>query len=75
MNMDFTSQESDNDINNVMNEMLTHKYISPIFLSNGKSSTVIIPIDLARKYDIDHPSHVTIEDTKKGILIKKLEIK
>jgi bifunctional DNA-binding transcriptional regulator/antitoxin component of YhaV-PrlF toxin-antitoxin module len=49
--------------------------IAPIFLSNGRSSTVIIPIELARKYDIDRPSHVTIEDTEKGILIKKLEVR
>ena len=48
--------------------------IAPIFLSNGLSSTLIIPIELARKYDIDRPSHVTIEDTEKGILIKKLEV-
>jgi hypothetical protein len=51
------------------------KKIAPIFLSNGLSSTVIIPIELARKYNIDRPSHVTIEDTDNGILIKKLEVK
>jgi hypothetical protein len=49
--------------------------IVPIFLSNGLSSTVIIPIELARKYNIDRPSHVTIEDTQNGILIKKLGVK
>jgi len=51
------------------------KRIVPIFLSNGLSSTLIIPIELARKYNIDRPSHVTIEDTENGILIKKLEFK
>jgi hypothetical protein len=50
------------------------KRIVPIFLSNGLSSTLIIPIDIARKYAIDRPSHVTIEDTQNGILIRKLEI-
>jgi hypothetical protein len=50
------------------------KKIGSIFISNGISSTVIIPIDLARKYAIDRPSHVTIEDTQDGILIKKLEV-
>ena len=49
--------------------------IVPIFLSNGLSSTVIIPIELARKYAIDRPSYVTIHDTQEGILIKKLEVK
>lgn len=48
--------------------------IAPIFLSNGLSSTLIIPIELARKYSIDRPSHVTIEDTEQGLLIKKLEV-
>jgi hypothetical protein len=51
------------------------KKIASIFLSNGISSTVIIPIELARKYHINRPSHVTIEDTENGILIKKLEVK
>jgi hypothetical protein len=49
--------------------------IAPIFLSNGISSTLVIPIDLARKYEIDKPSHVMIYDTQNGILIKKLEVK
>ncbi|HKQ21420.1 MAG TPA: hypothetical protein VJS91_05235 [Nitrososphaeraceae archaeon] len=49
--------------------------IAPIFLSNGISSTLVIPIELARKYEIDKPTHVTIQDTQDGILIKKLEVK
>lgn len=53
----------------------SQKKIASIFISNGISSTVIIPIELARKYAIDRPSHVTIEDTQEGILIKKLEVK
>jgi len=50
------------------------KTIASVFISNGISSTLIILIKLARKYRIDKPSHVTIEDTQKGLLIKKLEI-
>ncbi|HEY7777460.1 MAG TPA: hypothetical protein VIA09_02875 [Nitrososphaeraceae archaeon] len=50
-------------------------WIAPVFLSNGISSTLVIPIDLARKYEIDRPAHVTIHDTQIGILIKKLEVK
>ena len=52
----------------------SQKKIASIFISNGISSTVIIPIQLARKHAIDRPSHVTIEDTQEGILIKKLEL-
>ena len=54
------------------NSIENQKKLASIFISNGISSTVIIPIELARKYAIDKPSHVTIEDTQDGILIKKL---
>lgn len=50
------------------------KKISPIFLSNKLSSTLIIPIDMARKFGLDRPVHVILEETNEGILIKKLEI-
>jgi Antidote-toxin recognition MazE, bacterial antitoxin len=61
--------------NSTKNELENQKKIAPIFMSNGLSSTMIIPIELARKYGIDKPSHVTLEDTGNGILIKKLVIK
>jgi hypothetical protein len=50
------------------------KEIAPIFLSNKISSTLIIPIGIARRYGLDRPSHVVLEETEGGILIKKLEI-
>jgi hypothetical protein len=50
------------------------KRIASVFISNGVSSTLVIPIKLARKYAIDKPSHLIIEDTQEGILIKKLEV-
>ncbi len=50
------------------------KEIVPIFLSNGHSSTMIIPIQMARLYHLDKPSHVVLEPKDDGILIKKLEI-
>ena len=50
------------------------KKISPIFLSNKLSSTLIIPIEMARKFGLDKPVHVILEETEDGILIKKLEI-
>jgi hypothetical protein len=63
------------DFNTIGSESVkSEKRIVPVFLSNGKSSTIIIPIGIARKYAIDKPSHVTIEDTENGILIKKLEV-
>jgi hypothetical protein len=48
--------------------------IKHIFLTGKLSATIIIPIDMARKYGLDKPSHVTLEETDQGILIRKLEI-
>jgi hypothetical protein len=50
------------------------KEVVPVFLSNGISSTLIIPIAMARRYNWDKPSHVVLESKDEGILIKKLEI-
>ena len=46
--------------------------IAPIFLTNKISATLIIPIELARKYQLNEPSHVVLEERDEGILIKKI---
>jgi bifunctional DNA-binding transcriptional regulator/antitoxin component of YhaV-PrlF toxin-antitoxin module len=48
---------------------VTHTYISGKF-----STTLIIPIQTARKYGIEKPSNVIVEETEEGILIRKLVI-
>lgn len=50
--------------------------LSKVWLTNKISATLIIPIDLARKYDLNEPSRVVLEERpeEKGILIKKLKI-
>ena len=50
------------------------KKITHTFITGKLSSTLIIPIDTARKYGIDQPSNVVVEEHPEGILIKKLEI-
>ena len=51
----------------------TGRRISPIYLTNKISSTLIIPIKMAEKYRLNEPNtHVILEETDKGILIKKL---
>jgi hypothetical protein len=55
-------------------EQERRKEIAPIFLSNKISSTLIIPISIARRYGLDKPSHVILEEKEEGILIKKLNI-
>ena len=54
--------------------MNNQRKIKHIFLTGNLSATVIIPIDTARKYGLDKPALVSIEETDKGILIRKLEI-
>jgi hypothetical protein len=51
-----------------------YKRVTHTFLSGKLSATLIIPIDIARKHGLDQPSNVVVEETEKGILIKKLEI-
>lgn len=54
-------------LNNLISQRITHTYIS------GKtSSTLVIPIEIARKYGFDKPTDVIVEDHEEGILIKKL---
>ena len=54
--------------------MSDFKKITHIFLSGKLSATLIIPISIARKYGLDQPSHVIVEERDDGIFIKKLEI-
>jgi hypothetical protein len=50
------------------------KQVKKIFLTNKISATLIIPIELARRHGLNEPSHVLVEETSQGILIRKLEI-
>jgi bifunctional DNA-binding transcriptional regulator/antitoxin component of YhaV-PrlF toxin-antitoxin module len=45
------------------------------FLSGRLSATLIIPIEIARRHGLEKPAHVVVEETSKGILIRRLEIK
>ena len=46
-----------------------------IFLiSNYARDLLIIPIEIARKYGIDKPSNVVVQEKENGILIRKLEV-
>jgi hypothetical protein len=49
--------------------------LTTTFITGKVSATLIIPIDLARKYGINHPSHVVVEGIDEGILIRKAELK
>ena len=51
------------------------KEIIKTWLAGKHSCTLIIPRDFAREYGLDEPSHVVVEGTSEGILIKKLDIR
>ena len=51
-----------------------YKKVTHTFLSGRLSCTLIIPIEIARKYGVNEPSHVVIEEKPDGILIKRLEV-
>jgi hypothetical protein len=48
------------------------KDITHTFISGKLSTTVIIPINIARKYKIDKPTNAIVEEAENGILIKPL---
>ncbi len=50
------------------------KDVTHTFISGKLSTTVIIPINIARKYKIDKPTNVIVEETENGILIKPLHL-
>lgn len=52
----------------------TLKKITHTFLSGKVSATVILPIDIARKYGLDKPSNVVVEEKEEGILIRRIDV-
>jgi hypothetical protein len=54
--------------------VMSMKEITKIFLSGRISATLIIPIEMARRYGLEKAAHVVIEETPQGILIRKLEV-
>jgi hypothetical protein len=50
------------------------KKVTHTFLSGRLSATLVIPIDTARKYGLERPANVVVEERDEGILIRKLEI-
>jgi len=50
------------------------KEIVKTWLAGQHSCTLIIPKDFAKEYGLDKPTHVIVEGTNEGILIRKLSI-
>jgi hypothetical protein len=49
------------------------KEIIKTWITGKHSCTLIIPREFAKFYGLDEPSHIIVEGTSKGILIRKLE--
>lgn len=66
--------KSTNKENETEPEEKYEKEIIKTWLTGHHSCTLIIPKDFAKDYGLDKPSHVIVEGTPDGILIKKLKI-
>jgi hypothetical protein len=51
-----------------------NKEITKTWISGQNSCTLVIPRSVAIEYGLDSPSHVIVEKTPEGILIRKLEV-
>ena len=56
------------------NKRTDAKRITNTYISGHNSCTLVIPKSIATECGLDSPSHVVVERTKDGILIRKLEI-
>jgi antitoxin component of MazEF toxin-antitoxin module len=52
----------------------SEKEITKTWVSGANSATLVIPRSVAKEYGLDSPSHVIVERTPEGILIRKLEL-
>jgi bifunctional DNA-binding transcriptional regulator/antitoxin component of YhaV-PrlF toxin-antitoxin module len=50
------------------------KDIAKTWITVTTSTTLVIPREIAKEYGLDKPSHVIVEKTAAGILIRKLEV-
>lgn len=60
-------------MSNKYNSLKYHR-VTHTFISGKSSSTLIIPIEIARKYGLDKPADVMIEDLDNGILVRKINL-
>jgi hypothetical protein len=58
----------------INNENNQQQEITKTWISGQSSCTLIIPKSVAVQYGLDTPTHVVVEGTPEGILIRKLSI-
>lgn len=53
---------------------MVYKKVTHVFQSGKQSSTLVIPIRIARKFGLDKPPvNVIVEESEQGILINKVQ--
>jgi hypothetical protein len=60
--------------NTVESKRNREKEITKTWLTGQRSCTLIIPREIARRYGLEEPSHVIVEETSQGIMIRKLQV-
>jgi len=50
------------------------KEVTKTWISGQNSCTLVIPRSVAKEYGLDSPSHVIVEATSEGILIRRLDV-
>jgi antitoxin component of MazEF toxin-antitoxin module len=51
-----------------------NKEVTKTWIQGQNSCVLVIPRSVAKEYGLDSPSHVVVEGTREGILIRKLKI-
>jgi hypothetical protein len=51
-----------------------NKEVTKTWIQGQNLCVLVIPRSVAKEYGLDSPSHVVVEGTSKGILIRKLKI-
>lgn len=73
LSISFVSEIMNNQTEN-KDRTLAKKEIIKTWLAGHCSCTLVIPKDFAKEYGLDVPTHVIVEGTSEGILIRKLPI-
>jgi hypothetical protein len=50
------------------------RWVAQVWIASGFSSEMVIPKKLAKKYDMDEPCTVVLEEKENGILIRRLDL-
>jgi hypothetical protein len=73
LSISFVLEIVNNQLEN-KDKTITKREIIKTWLAGHCSCTLVIPKDFAKQYGLDEPSHVVVEGTSEGILIRKLHI-